>query len=238
MFRPRFVGRLGLADAATVANAMLGFVAVVAATVDLGLTARLILFAAATDALDGLIARRRGSTRVGEYLDSLADVASFCVAPAAFVYSLASGAWPGVWVDPLTTLVAVGIPAMFVASGVIRLGLYTAYDLDVRYTQGVQTTLAANILAVAYLAGVSNATVVVTMTAIFVYMMLATVPYPELGARDAWAMGSVQLLTIFFPRAFGGIFPLVLLLAALSYLVFGPWLYDYGLLATAEGKRS
>ncbi|MFC6754147.1 CDP-alcohol phosphatidyltransferase family protein, partial [Halorubrum tibetense] len=81
----RFVDRLGLADAVTVANAAVGFLAVIAATVDVTLAARLILLAAIADGLDGVVARHRGSTPAGPYLDSLADVASFGVAPALLV---------------------------------------------------------------------------------------------------------------------------------------------------------
>jgi len=63
--QPRFVGRLGLADAVTVANAALGFLAAAAALVDVGLAARLILLGAMADALDGVVARYRGGMRTG-----------------------------------------------------------------------------------------------------------------------------------------------------------------------------
>jgi len=91
--QPRFVGRLGAADAVTVANAALGFLATAAALIDVTLAARLILVGAITDALDGIVARRRGSTPAGVYLDSLADVASFGVAPAVLVVAVVFEQW-------------------------------------------------------------------------------------------------------------------------------------------------
>ena len=91
--KPRFVGRLGLADVVTVSNAAVGFLAAVAATVDVGLAARLLLLAAIADALDGVVARRRGGTAVGPYLDSLADVGSFGVAPALLVTGAVAEVW-------------------------------------------------------------------------------------------------------------------------------------------------
>ncbi|MFW6317233.1 MAG: protein adenylyltransferase SelO family protein, partial [Halorubrum sp.] len=55
--RFRFVERLGLADAVTVANAAVGFLAAVAATVDLELAARLVLLAAVAGRQGELIGR-------------------------------------------------------------------------------------------------------------------------------------------------------------------------------------
>lgn len=221
--QPRFVGRLGYADAVTAVNAALGFVAAAAATVDAAVAARLLLLAAVADGLDGVVARYRGSTPVGEFLDSLADVGSFSVAPALLVFAVARDAW-GVGPDPRTA-VAVAVPALFVAVGVVRLGLYTAYDLGSDSTEGVQTTLAATLLAAGYLAGVTSPAALLAATGAFCYLMVAPVRYPELYARDALAMGVVQGLAILFPAAFSRLFPRALLVAALAYAVLAPRFY-------------
>lgn len=230
--RPRFVGSLGPADAVTVANAALGFAAAAAATVSPALAARLLLLAAIADGLDGVLARRFGGTAVGEVLDSLADVASFSVAPAVFVFVVARAEW-GLAAGP-RLLATVGVPALFVGSAVLRLGLYTAEDVDEASTEGVQTTLAATIIAAGYLAGLeplaaalgtSVAAVLVGVAAVFVYLMLAPVTYPELFARDALVLGGLQALAVVFPAALDGAFPQVLLLSALAYLLLAPRFY-------------
>jgi CDP-diacylglycerol--serine O-phosphatidyltransferase len=224
--QPRFAGRLGVADGVTAINAMLGFMAAAAATIDLDLAARLLLLAAVADGLDGVLARVHGSTQVGEYIDSLADVASFCVAPAMFIFGVTQAGWTYSLGEPsIRTAAALFVPALFVAAGVIRLGLYTAYDIGERYTEGVQTTLAGTILAAAYLAGVRDPVVLLGATAIFAYLMVTTIEYPELHNRDAVAMGAVQGLAILVPGALGRAFPRVLLVAALAYLVFSPVAY-------------
>ncbi|QSG14033.1 Phosphatidylserine synthase [Halapricum desulfuricans] len=224
--RPRFLGRLGAADIVTVANAALGFTAAVAAMTDPGLAAQLILLAAIADGLDGVLARVHGSTQVGEYVDSLADVASFGVAPAVFVYAIAGRSWE----LELTTLsvpelTALAIPALYVAAAVVRLGMYTAYDLDDRTTRGVQTTLAATVLAAAYLSGVTDPALLLGATGVFVYLMITSIEYPELSERDALAMGVVQAGAVLAPLAFARVFPRALLAAALAYLLFAPMLY-------------
>jgi CDP-diacylglycerol--serine O-phosphatidyltransferase len=222
--QPRFLGQLGLADAITVANAALGFVAAAVALTDPVLSARLILLAAIADGLDGVVARARGSTAVGDYLDSLADVASFGVAPAVFVYAVATGdGLPAL--DTSLGIAAVAIHAIFVAMAVVRLGFYMLQDREAPTTEGVQTTLAATILAVAYLAGLTNPAALLGITAVFCYLMVAAITYPELYARDAIILGGLQALTVFFPAVVNRVFPRSLLLFAVAYLVLAPFVY-------------
>ncbi|EMA69685.1 CDP-alcohol phosphatidyltransferase [Halorubrum aidingense JCM 13560] len=230
----RFVGRLGLADAVTVANAAVGFLAVVAATVDVELAARLILLAAVADGLDGVVARHRGSTDAGPYLDSLADVASFGVAPAGLIALLVLEA-RSFESDPLFVAVGVGAAAFFVSMAVARLGMYTAYDSDARETVGVPTTLAATVLAAAVIAGYTEPALLVAATALFAVLMGSTITYPDLHAQDALVMGVVQaaviltpiahLVTSALPSWIGEGFAFALLFLAVGYLVLGPRFY-------------
>ena len=220
--QPRFLGQLGLADAVTVLNAAIGFLAAAVAIAEPPLAARLILLAAIADGLDGVIARTRGSTPVGDHLDSLADVASFGVAPAVFVYGVTAPEYGG---STLETAALVGVPALFVAMAVVRLGFYMLEDRDLARTEGVQTTLAATILAVAYLAGVTDPLVLLGATAVFTYLMVAPITYPELYAHDALVLGGLQALAVVFPGAVNRVFPRSLLVFAVGYLVFAPVFY-------------
>lgn len=224
--QPRFVGRLGLADAVTVSNAALGFVAAVLAPTDPILAARLVLLAAIADGLDGVVARYRGGSAAGPYLDSLADVASFAVAPAVLVYVVLVDEWG---VTPALSdpqfLVAIGAPALFVAMAVTRLGLYTAYDTEDEYTEGVQSTLAATIIGAAVLAGLARPDLLLAVTLAFAYLMVSTIRYPDLLARDALIMGIIHVMAVLVPRALGKAFPFALLTLGIAYLMLGPWLY-------------
>lgn len=230
--RPRFVAALSLADGVTATNAALGFLAAAVAPFSLPLAARLVLLAAVADGLDGVLATHVGSTPVGEFLDSLADVASFCVAPALLVVStvrLERGMTP-----EGTGWLALAVAALFVVSGVVRLGLYTAYDVERGQTEGVQTTLAATVLAAGLLAGIATPAVLIGATAVFAGLMVAPIGYPDLRVRDALVMGVVQAGAIVAPTALFRVFPRVLLVCALAYLVLGPRFYPTG----GEGKRT
>jgi len=220
-----------VADVVTVTSAMLGFCAVVAATISPLLAARILLVAAITDAIDGILARRYGGTAVGPYLDSLADVASFGVAPATLVVEVALASWSP---DPVRTVVAVAVGAAFVGMAVVRLGFYTADDVGNAHTTGVPTTLAGTLLATVVLAGFGQPTVMVVLGAVFTVAMVSRIPYADLLVRDALVMGGVQVLAILLPTAFGRLFPRVLLVCGFAYLLFGPWLYWR---SAGEGKR-
>jgi len=228
--KPRFVGCLGVADAVTITNAAVGFLAAAVALVDVEVAARLILLGAVADGLDGVVARYRGGTPAGKYLDSLADVASFGVAPAVLVVAVVADDWlpptPPTLAD-VDVLVAAGflVPAVFVAMAVTRLGLYTAYDSGTGETEGVQTTLAATILAAAVLAGYTEPWLLVALTGVLAPLMVSTITYPDLHAQDALVMGGVQLPAIVLSGYYGRVFAFALLFLALAYLTLAPRFY-------------
>jgi len=146
-----------LADWFTLANGFCGTGAIFAAmrflqegvVLDLMIGMALIPLAFIFDALDGRVARwRKSASTLGRELDSLADVISFGVAPAALAYACGmQGGWD--WV----------VLSYFVGCGVSRLARYnvTAEQLagdegKVRYFEGtpIPTSLALVIvLAVA-----------------------------------------------------------------------------------------
>lgn len=150
-----------LADWFTLANAFCGTGAIFAAmrflqdgrVGDLLLGMALIPLAFVFDALDGRVARwRKSSSTLGRELDSLADVISFGVAPAALAYACGmQGGWD--WL----------VLSYFVCCGVSRLARYnvTAEQLSegqdkVKFFEGtpIPTSLVlVLVLAVAALTG-------------------------------------------------------------------------------------
>ena len=83
------------ADLLSLLNALFGFAAILFVLDGTSVTERalehalvLILLAVVADCLDGTVARKMGSSPIGKYLDSLADMISFGVAPAIVAYVL------------------------------------------------------------------------------------------------------------------------------------------------------
>lgn len=112
--------------------------------------ALLIVVAIGLDILDGKVARlTRTTTQFGLEFDSLADVVSFCVAPAALLYawalaSLGRAAWLASF--------------LFVICGALRLARFNVHSglADRRFFVGLPTPAAAGLVAgtVLLLAGV------------------------------------------------------------------------------------
>ncbi|MEZ3143127.1 protein sorting system archaetidylserine synthase [Halobaculum sp. MBLA0143] len=223
MSRPRFLSRLGLADAVTVTNAVVGLLAAVAATVDTAVAARLVLLAAVADGLDGVLARKFGGTAVGPHLDSLADVASFGVAPALLVVAVALPASPAA--SPGAAAPVLVVAAAYVAFAVVRLAVYTVEDESAATTHGVQTTLSATVVAATVLAGVAGPTVLLAAAAVLAPAMVTPIAYPDLHAQDALVMGVVQAVAVLAGGRVGETFAFALLFLAVGYAVLGPAFY-------------
>jgi CDP-diacylglycerol--serine O-phosphatidyltransferase len=218
--------RLGAADLMTLANAAVGVVAMtVAVTGDPSLVARLVLLAAVADGLDGILARAFGSSDVGHTLDAMADVVSFGAAPALFVFAALRAGWAPLATRPAYYAAAVAVATLFCLLSLVRTAMYTVYFEDGDGRPGVQNTLAASILAAAYLAGLTSPLAVAAGAVVLAVSMVAPVPYPKLTARDALAMGLVQFGAILRPAAFSRLLPRVLLAAALLYMTLAPRFY-------------
>ncbi|UPM42400.1 protein sorting system archaetidylserine synthase [Halocatena salina] len=238
--------RLGTADRVTVLNIVAGFGAILTVPLSmvaenplarafgyplgLELTARLILLGAIADGLDGVLARRGSGSgsAVGALMDSIADVISFGVAPALFVFGVTWVEWieTGSGTEPTLHFVgAVLITSVFVVSSVLRTAVYTVTDAAESFRGGVPNTLAATILAVAYLAGFDSAVLLLAVMGVLAYLMVIQTPYPGLRARDAFGAGTVQAIVVIAPEGLQLWFARLLLLAALAYLVLGPVSY-------------
>jgi CDP-diacylglycerol--serine O-phosphatidyltransferase len=126
----------------TTGNLFSGFLALLLTAESRFTEAAIAIFVAMVmDMLDGKVARlTKTTTQFGVEFDSLADVVSFCVAPAFMLYTLAlsqlgRAAWLGAF--------------LFVICGALRLARFNVYSgaTDRRYFVGLPTPAAAGIVA-------------------------------------------------------------------------------------------
>src|SRR6266436_2469212 len=126
----------------TTGNLFCGFLAIVLSAQSRFVEAAVAVFVGMIlDILDGKVARlTKTTTQFGVEFDSLADVVSFCVAPAFMLYVLALQqfgrvAWLGAF--------------LFVICGALRLARFNVYQgvTDRRYFVGLPTPAAAGIVA-------------------------------------------------------------------------------------------
>jgi CDP-diacylglycerol--serine O-phosphatidyltransferase len=175
-----------LADVFTLANAACGVAGVLMAmrylgtrdTTDLLIAAAFGPAAFVFDVLDGRIARwRHTSSALGRELDSLADVISFGVAPAALAYASGlSGFWDAV------------VLVYFVCCGVSRLARYNV----------TAETLSAGSDKVAYFEGTPIPTSVALTAVLAVAAWQGRIGETVYGG--AWSLpgGTLHLLTLLF----------------------------------------
>lgn len=218
--------RLGLADIITLFNVVIGTVAMAVAVLgEVQLVAQLILLAAVADGLDGIVARFRGGTEVGPFLDSIADIVSFGTTPALFVFVAVREEWGPLSESPELFALAAAVASMFVVFSVLRTALYTVFVGENETRPGIQNTLGGTILAAGYLAGITMVPVLLAATAVLSMLMVAPFPYPKLLNRDAFAMSIIQFGAILVPTVANRLFPRLLLVAALAYLLLAPRYY-------------
>lgn len=185
-----------------------------------------ILIAAVFDFLDGFAARMlKAYSPMGKELDSLADVISFGLAPGAIVFSLLSKTNLNEWLPFIAFLIPV-------FSG-LRLA---KFNIDERQTTSfIGMPTPANAIFWSGMAFsfstflISNAWVLIVLTIIFSYLLVAEIPMFALKLKSlAWKdnqiqylflIGCIILLAIFRLNAFAPIIGWYILLSIIRAII-------------------
>ena len=157
---------MSIADVFTVLNAILGFLAVVAALEgELEWAYTLLVMCVLADGLDGIVARRFSRRwNLGDFLDIMADSASFGLAPAVILYATYGDALghPDLGISGAAgrALVLVGGGAL-IAAGVLRLARFCFESrADKRTFLGLPIPAAALMVVMSIMVGVPGLAVV------------------------------------------------------------------------------
>lgn len=208
LFRPLF--KISYGDLATLANAACGLLAItyfLDGTRDAVLVGMLLLVVGAFfDSIDGMLVRKYGSShRFGPLLDSLADVISFCLAPALLVYTLYydlergpalsfAGGWDSGNLLALAGALLIGL------LGVLRLARFT-HDREeqLRYFSGMPTPAMLVLVLVVCLRWSSLSGDAATWPPVLLgagaFLMVSTLPYIKArGQQQLPIFGAVLLL--------------------------------------------
>ena len=199
--------RVSLGDLFTLANGVLGFVAITYILDKDFLGATTLLFLSMiTDGLDGFIARRYGSKHSrGQVLDSISDSISFVFAPALLLYAefrTHGNDLQGV----LTLIVAIA----FLATGLFRLARFSAGGYQLRYFVGMPAPAGALVLVLLCLLfgatqserperyfGLAESPALVLVFGILVsYLMASEINYPKPRGALSAASGLAIILAI------------------------------------------
>lgn len=242
---PRVRGIISAADLFTLGNGLAGFLAIAVVTDTVRLYERpffpgldqvfpglapggnddrwllatvLITLGLICDALDGIVARKFGGSRLGGDLDTLADTVTFVVAPAfmVFTYYGTERTFP--------SLLAAGLVLVM---GMLRLARFNANPTEGSTTtfQGLPTPWCAITIALLINARIPPQ-FALPIVVVLAFLMMSNVAYPKSRGRAtilALLMAVAALVTVavilFFPdnqpRVFRGSFTIVMLAVAL-----------------------
>jgi CDP-diacylglycerol--serine O-phosphatidyltransferase len=188
----KWMSKISAADVLTVANGLLGVLAITYILDREHVIACLLIFiAVVVDGLDGMIARKYGSPHeFGRFLDSISDTVSFCLAPALLIYNnFYDKSLGSAWVS-LPNAIAV-VACMFYASfGILPLARFAGKDYSEKHFVGLPTPAAA-VLAVSItlvwgrqdlnpFAIAEMETIALALTIIIAFLMISDVPYPNI----------------------------------------------------------
>jgi CDP-diacylglycerol--serine O-phosphatidyltransferase len=196
-----YLRSIKVADLFTLANGLLGFMAITY-IIDRNfmLAAFLILIAMVMDGLDGYFARKLGTERaIGRVLDSISDSISFCIAPALLIYGIFYDRELGLAPAAPQNALTVAASAMLAIFGIVRLVRYTKSDFGAETFLGLPTPATAlAVILLAYLfSGEGGSFFAITYQPYAVLpaciamslIMVSDVPYPK-------ARGWVQKATL------------------------------------------
>ena len=241
---PRIRSVISPADLFTLANGMAGFLAIAVVTgvaklyeppffpglegvvPGLGaddkflLASVLITIGLACDALDGIVARKFGGSRLGADLDTLSDTVTFVVAPAFMVFAY----YGGIHGRTFSSLLAAGLVLVM---GMLRLARFNANPTEGSTTtfQGLPTPWCAITIALLVLAQIPPPYALPIVT-VLAFLMMSNVAYPKSRGRATLlallmvAAALVMVLVVLFfpenqPRILRGTFTFVLLAVAI-----------------------
>ncbi len=209
--------KFGLVQACTLSSLLLGMTAIFLAVTgnDPRIGALCLLACITFDGLDGALARKFGvASPFGVQMDSLGDMTSFGIAAPVVIYSAMAG--------KVNTPLLVAACAMVAACAAIRLARFNVSPKDGRFFCGVPTTMAATVLALSVLIGLTLPPAVMVMGVILLAIaMVSSFPYAKLAKvfkLPPWLL-LVPILGVLanLQLTFG--------LIVLAYLVSGPVLY-------------
>lgn len=225
MREPSIIKLISAADLFTVANALLGFAAIICVVknkIDFAIT--LILLAILADGVDGFVARRFNKKWcLGDYLDIMADIISFCVAPAVLIFTL--------YYDSFRVFVILSC-LIFVISGILRLARFCyltekpeafSEELGSLEFTGLPTPGAA--LVILLFSALKMHPVIITVFMIILsFLMISDIKYPKTRGKIAYISGGIILIILFsmFFSWYTSIIFIITLIFALFYVFFSP----------------
>jgi archaetidylserine synthase len=209
---------LSVADVITIMNAILGFLAILLIfSNQFQLAAALILLGLLADGLDGIVARRIGNGLMGEFLESIADSVSLCIAPLYLLYKIH---YDVILSSSLLHVVLVGVFIFSLICSMLRLSSFSALK-EKRIFVGLPTS--ANGIFIVFCAFVNvNLWYIIPFIALFAWLMISPIRFPKHGIKSDIVATAFILGTIVLSFIYKDVAPYLLIFGLSLYVIVGP----------------
>lgn len=224
------ISLLSVADSISILNAIFGLLSIIVLfgnfdfeiSIKLRVSISFILLAILADGLDGIAARKLGKSEIGEILDSMADMTSFVIAPAIFIYFIYSQSFDFFNYSNIYLLVAL---VFYLSFGIIRLASFHLMK-EKRYFVGMPTPASTIILVIpAYFK--IDFIYILPIVVIIGALMASIIRFPKPRTKMDLIATILILLTLIFGKNYYGIAPITLLIAILFYVILSPIYYNF-----------
>lgn len=237
-----------LPDLFSILNALFGFTAILFVLGGTSVTEKalkdaliLILLAVVADGLDGIVARNVESSPLGKYLDSLADMLSFGVAPAIVIYVASKNyfAIPAMYIN-----VVLAFCGAYVISGMLRLARFNAkesrfsfstgflLEKEKAYFEGFPITGSATFLASFMLLLIelqlppySSASILIALMGMLCILMISRIRYRNIRDRRIVIPAGIIFFTllVFYLFSLPFVYPAAIIVVATAFYICSPF---------------
>ena len=185
----------------------------------------LILLGILIDGADGLLARLFERKKVhGVYMDSIADMVSFCFAPSILLYGMYYDIEKGTSFQSIENALTVTASMLVVLFGIMRLARFVEKGHKSKNFIGLPTPAAALIIVIS-VEVISHQLVVLAIAIIISLLMISRFQYPKLRGALGSIAGIVILmgiLSIWLQSEYSKPVSTFVLAMASIYVVIGP----------------
>lgn len=210
---------LSVADCISLINAIFGFLSITIAFIgEIRLAFTFILLAILADGLDGIVARRTNESKIGEYLESMADMTSLSIAPAFFIYTVYYEVVSCCFYKHFILLLVLTV---FLSLNIIRLASFHIMK-DKKIFIGLPAS--SSTILIIIMAYFKVETIYILPAIIIVsVLMVSNLRFPKPGYKIDAIAAVLILLTIITDRNFNSIAPIILFIAICTYIIMGPF---------------
>lgn len=213
---------VSFADLFSIFNALFGFLAISVLLIEnleikIHISLSLILIGLLIDGLDGIIARKFGSSNIGEYLESMADMTTLSVAPAIFVFYTYIDV---VAVNLYRYVYLVFALVLFLGFAIIRLASFHIMKKEKIFVGLPASVSTVILLILAYFE--IDFILILPAVVIIGALMASNICFPKPDIRVNGFAAVFIVLTIVFNKSYYGFAPILLFIGILIYSIGGP----------------